>query len=82
MKLEKKLIDSYKSNDKTMNKKDRLFTSPDSGFIKIMCGSCQHIRITFNHAKRDISCTECDTLLGRPTGGKLKINSEAKVLPA
>ena len=80
MKQEKDFINAYKENNPNVNKKKRLFGSPNSSFIEIKCGECQQIRTTFDHAKTIIKCKGCGILLGKPTGGKLEIHGNAKYL--
>ena len=55
------------------HKLKRSVQAPNSTFYKIKCGECQTIGIVFSNAQSTILCSECNKVLCRPTGGKVKV---------
>mmetsp|Transcript_112537 Transcript_112537/g.157825 ORF Transcript_112537/g.157825 Transcript_112537/m.157825 type:complete len:81 (+) Transcript_112537:130-372(+) len=64
---------TYES-EKQKNKLKRLVQAPNSYFMDVKCNNCKEISQIFSHAQSVIMCEGCNTVLCRPTGGKVKLS--------
>jgi len=48
---------------------------PKSKFLKIRCPRCNNPQLVFGKASTIIKCNECNKLLVKPTGGKVKVKA-------
>jgi len=47
--------------------------NPKSKFLKVHCEKCKNEQIVFERSARDIHCLICNEVLGKSTGGKVKL---------
>ena len=59
--------------DKRTYKLKRMVPAPNSYFLKIRCKCTEDVKITFSNSQTTLICNNCNTVMARPTGGKLKI---------
>jgi small subunit ribosomal protein S27e len=50
----------------------------ESKFVRIKCAKCKSSQVIFGKASTKIKCTECDTVLALPSGGKAKIRARVE----
>ncbi|KAI5809181.1 ribosomal protein S27-domain-containing protein [Pyronema omphalodes] len=50
-----------------------LVPQPDSYFMDVKCPGCFAITTVFSHADTSVICTNCNTVLCQPTGGKARL---------
>ncbi|MCX8163301.1 MAG: 30S ribosomal protein S27e [Candidatus Micrarchaeota archaeon] len=48
-------------------------------FLKVKC-ICSNEQIIFEHSKSEVRCLVCNEVIGKSTGGKIKLDSRMKVL--
>ena len=59
--------------DRRTHKLKRMVPAPNSYFLKIKCKCGEDVKITFSNAQTTLICSNCGTVMVRPTGGKIKI---------
>jgi small subunit ribosomal protein S27e len=47
-------------------------------FIKVKCSKCKATQTIFGKASTKVRCTECNSVLALPSGGKAKIRSKVE----
>jgi len=57
----------------TQHKLKRLVQSPNSFFMDVKCPGCFQITTVFSHAATVVLCSQCNTVLCQPTGGKARL---------
>mmetsp|Transcript_29749 Transcript_29749/g.45995 ORF Transcript_29749/g.45995 Transcript_29749/m.45995 type:complete len:87 (+) Transcript_29749:50-310(+) len=60
------------------HKRRRLLQGPNSFFWDVKCKGCYQIQTVYSHAKNNVICPGCNTLLARPTGGKARLSEGIK----
>ncbi len=51
----------------------KLIPKPRSSFLLVQCNECGHRQVVFDHAKTEVPCQVCGSILTKPTGGKAQI---------
>ena len=51
----------------------KLIPKPRSSFLLVQCNECGHRQVVFDHAKTEVACQVCGSILAKPTGGKAEI---------
>lgn len=72
--MEIDLLNPCHLQQKSIHKLKRLVPSPNSYFLDVKCKDCQAVTTVFSHAQSIIQCEGCNTILAKPTGGKLKFS--------
>lgn len=54
-------------------KKKTLIPNPRSAFVELCCASCAQVTTAFSHSDAVVVCTECNSPLAFPTGGKVRL---------
>lgn len=50
-----------------------MIPAPNSYFMDVKCSSCSNVTTVFSHSQTQIDCNKCKRVLGKPSGGKLKL---------
>ncbi len=64
--------------------KGEIVQQPRSRFIRVKCLDCENEQVIFSHASTEVRCLKCDRVLARPSGGKARLDPNAreiKILP-
>lgn len=48
----------------------------DKSFIKIKCPDCGSETVTYVRASMEVKCPVCNTVIVKPTGGKVLVSGE------
>ncbi|KAL6774303.1 RPS27E1 [Auxenochlorella protothecoides x Auxenochlorella symbiontica] len=67
------LLNPPKELEKRKHKLHRLVASPNSYFMDVKCQGCFNITTVFSHSQTVVVCTNCNTVLCVPTGGKARL---------
>lgn len=51
----------------------KLIPKPRSAFLLVQCNECGHRQVVFDHAKTEVPCQVCGSILASPKGGKTRI---------
>jgi small subunit ribosomal protein S27e len=46
----------------------------DKSFVKIKCPDCGSETITYSRGSTEVKCSVCNTVIAKPSGGKILIN--------
>ncbi len=57
-----------------------IIQTPKSRFLKVLCKKCRNEQIVFDKAATIIKCLKCQTELAYPSGGKIRLTNNIKVL--
>ncbi|MGY5854464.1 MAG: 30S ribosomal protein S27e [Candidatus Thorarchaeota archaeon] len=60
--------------------KGEIVQLPKSKFIRVKCLDCENEQVIFSHASTEVKCLKCEKVLAIPTGGKAKLDSNAREL--
>ena len=76
--IEVDLLNPTQASQPKTHKLKRLVPTPNSYFMDIKCPKCNQNSTTFSHAHREILCPKCGSILGHPSGGKLRLVKSCK----
>ena len=72
--MEYDLMNIPEDVDRRTHKLKRMVPAPNSYFLKVKCKCGDHIQITFSNSQTTLTCPNCNMVMVRPTGGKVKIS--------
>ena len=58
--------------------KGDIVQQPRSRFMRVKCLDCEHEQLVFSHATTVVECQSCGKVIGKPTGGKTKLEPIAR----
>ncbi|MEM5802109.1 MAG: 30S ribosomal protein S27e [Candidatus Aenigmatarchaeota archaeon] len=57
-----------------------IVSMPKSKFLRVLCKKCKNEQIIFDKAANVINCFKCNTELALPSGGKVRLTNNVKVV--
>ena len=62
-------------------KKKTLVPNPHSEFLSLRCPTCVALTTAFSHSNVPVVCSECNSPLAFPTGGRIRLVENVEARP-
>ena len=74
------LLNVPENIEQNRHKLRRTVPAPNSYFMKVKCSGCNTVSMVFSNAQSTASCNDCNRVLYKTTGGKVKLAEKSEVL--